>query len=753
MLTLRIDGREFALPAAARVALGYDARRLADPSAAAEGRRVEVELPRSGELDAAVGGYHLHAAGRFNAAEHAGELCGGGAVLLRGRVILAEVRSGAYRFELREAGAGWAVRAALRSLDELESPWSMRLTPEAMEAGWKEEGAVVRMLPVRRDSYEPEPAEATLQAVQRPLLPDDCHPFVSAAALLEAIAGDAGYALEGEFVRSDLFRSLYVSGDCGRRASAAVEARMGFRAGRRASATAEADASGRVDADPFVSLHSVGALVDAFAGSGADLPVGVYANGGCLSLEEGEPLFRPPVEVWAGFRYRLRYTTDCRIATRERMQGFDAVWLGEGCDVRIGLRNPFADRRSEGLTAGYGYRAVVFDHAEGAAYSLRAEGTEFAAFASRSAAVTAPARPGSVTLWRRAAGESGFTPYRGDWALYDGYVAEEGRIEVDVTVTAPAERITPAAPKSFRHVYFHGAAAGQRLTLDARTTVEPVFGPVRGYGARLAFADAVPHGVGCLRFVEALAHLFNLRFVTDEERRRLCVEPYDALCTGPEVDWSDRLGGVSWRDRSCGAVRRRTWGYRPGEGASAREGVESERWDFVVAAQGAAEGWQRRLNPLFAAALDTEIAAGPEGRMRAVALGDRDAAAGESATPRIVRWCGLRDGLPLAGFRLPGEGVNLCFGDAQGVEGLHARYDAELRDEAEGQALTARVRLAPHEFAALFVAGDGHPTLRSRFRLGAAGGTALWRLASVEEYDPREGEARCTFHRIMEEGA
>ena len=161
----------------------------------------------------------------------------------------------------------------------------------------------------------------------------------------------------------------------------------------------------------------------------------------------------------AGFEYYLKYTTDHRILTRERLRGFDSVYLGTGADMPFTLANRYEDRRTD-ISPGHRYLAIVFDHTDGAQYRLaytkdgvaEALWTEFSA---RTAQVTTPAS-GTVadpvllirsgTRWVR---------YAGDWALYDGYVTESGRTTVELRVRTAPERIAPASPKFFDRIYFY----------------------------------------------------------------------------------------------------------------------------------------------------------------------------------------------------------------------------------------------------------------------------------------------------------
>ena len=85
--------------------------------------------------------------------------------------------------------------------------------------------------------------------------------------------------------------------------------------------------------------------------------------------DRGRIVFTPTTEVSAGFEYYLKYTTDHRILTRERLRGFDSVYLGTGADMPFTLANRYEDRRPD-ISPGHRYLAIVFDHTDGAQYRL-----------------------------------------------------------------------------------------------------------------------------------------------------------------------------------------------------------------------------------------------------------------------------------------------------------------------------------------------------------------------------------------------
>lgn len=161
--------------------------------------------------------------------------------------------------------------------------------------------------------------------------------------------------------------------------------------------------------------------------------------------------------------------------------------------------------------------------------------------------------------------------YAGDWALYDGYVTESGQTTVELRVRTAPERIAPASPKFFDRIYFYGAEEGMSLTLHKECSLRPRFSSAPGYGSAITFADVARHPIRQSALLEALQHLFNLRFHTEEETKTVRIEPADEFFgSGTTADWRDRSDfsqPVVLADIAPEIHESRTWGYQEGDGA------------------------------------------------------------------------------------------------------------------------------------------------------------------------------------------
>ncbi|WP_418982340.1 hypothetical protein [Alistipes sp.] len=786
-MELKIDG-QVCDRSGDRIAVpGYDAAKMCGADGWREGRRMRLSVPATPRNDAILNHPRdPHAAVRFQDAQHRAELTADGAVLLAGTVRLLAASDEGYTLEIRDGGAGWAHQAAQRMFNALGVEYAASLTPSTILASWTEP-TPVRFFPIHRDEYPQRNSPSDLLPAERMLSVDDYHPFLHIATLVGTVFAEAGYYLESRFFASEFFRSLYLSGAYPARDTRAQAARMGFFARRLGAATAQANSSGRVYADPRALYNSVGNIVETATPQTVDSdgePIPELANnGGCFSLTGGAIVFTPPTEVSAGFEYYLRYTTDHRILTRTQLRGFDSVYLGPGSEMRFTLANRYEDRR-ERIMANYTYRIVVFDHAAGAQYRLTftrdgAAGSAWTEFAARSAQVTTPALGtfADPVLWVRSG--SGWTVYAGDWALYDGYVGETGQTTVELRVRTAAEVVSPAAPKRFDTIYFFGAEAGMSLTLHKECSLQPRFVAGPGFGSPIRFADVAQHRIRQAELLEALAHLFNLRFWSDEATRTVYAEPADDLFgAGPQADWRARS------DFSQPVVRepivpeiheRRTWCYGAGDGAvtrfAAQTGTELGAWTACAPSPAAKQGEQVLRNALFHPTLSSagHYLNAPSALL--LQMGDRDAAQddGSGFTPRIVRYAGLHPlpqnerwgypstgaAYPLAAFHFAGdaaaEAFTLCFEDRDGAQGLNRYYRRQVAQEESLERITLSVRLAPHEFEALFTPGCGAPELRSVFRIDTGAGCVRATLQSIGDYDPDARTARCTFIRLPED--
>lgn len=773
MVVLRIDDVECQLRDDGVVLPRFSARDFESVDVWRESSEVIVDVVATPEVVRLLcDAENLFRVEDFNTLYHWGVIEVDGVPLFEGEATVRGVERVAgslyYRVAVRAEGHEWAHNAALTRLRESALGGAVQMTLGGVEASWGD-GQTVRMLPLRRDSY-PEPEETGLYTSQQQLMPHDYYPFISVRDVVLATLESGGYRLQSRFFGEDVFKRLMMSGAYKHVDVSLLTTTMGFKAMRSTSTTSAAGEDGRVYAWLPIMASNIGALVDTVDPTTVDEDghalQEAYSNGGCFTFDDGRPIFKPKREINVAFDMHLRYTTEYRIASSRHLVGFTQLHMGAGCNVDVVLHNPFVDMRNQ-VVANMVFKLFIFDYNPN--YSYRLDG--YGEVAARvSSVVFTDANGGATKLWVRRMNVGKYEEYDGDWALYEGYVAESGSRDVVVDIRTPFERITPSSPKRFQDIFFGGAIEGQRMTLHAGCSIEPVFGGAMGYGEVAKFADVANVVISQSQLLEALRHMFNLRFYSHAPSKTLFVEPYDDFYAGGVVDWRDRQMGDSEliTERASEGFRVTVLGYQPTDGAAARftAGEDSSlgTWECQVDNYAAKRSVEQRINPLFSPTASFGGATSSAPSARVLTVGDRDLLPEDGyVEPRVVVYHGVvplpdgeywpspngEKGYPLAAFHSAERGVSLCFEDRDGCEGLHRYYDTELRERADRQRLECDIHLEPLEYAALFDPYGSGATLRSNFRLNACGQSAIFRLDAIEGYDAASYVAHCVFVRRL----
>ena len=775
-----IDGQRCALFAKGYALPGYDAQKMSDLNAMRDGRRMVFGLPANQQNEQILGNpSDTHARRKFNEGLHRGVFSDHGVRLFGGVVRLLEIRTDEVVLELREGGAEWVEKAVETRLEDLPVAFDSILNAETIARSWEQPVPVV-FLPVHRDEYPAENSSTDLKPTLRMMSTDDYLPFLHIASLIDALFAKAGYRIRSRFLSSPFFRALFMSGDYGARENHTAFDRMGFFARRIAECTATADPAGKVYADPKMPASTLGNLVETATAGAVDERGKVIPdlrnNGNSFGSVNGSIAFTPSVDIVAQFEFRLRFTTEHRILSRHRLTGFDTVYTGWGSELKFDLPNRYEDRREE-PESNRRYRAVVFDHKSGARYRIgyhnslsgNVMGEEFA---ERTSLFTTPLKGVTDSLTLYTAVGNSWQEYAGDWALYDGHIEERGTTTIDLGFRTSSELLRARTPCYFNRFFFAGAEEGMRLTLHRETSLGVRFTQCPGYGSRLKFSDVARGEIRGIVLLEALQHLFNLRFKTLSDAHIVEIEPYgDFYAEGPEVDWRNRhvLGEkVSRKDLALEMHRTTELKYRRGVGVVERfNALQSSplgSWSYTAASFATKLGVEQRENPLFRPSLSSKGHFLNARSAYAIEIGDRDIGEEKDNTPsaRIVIYSGLRslpagefwsyparsDRYPLAGFHIAEEHLSLTMEERGGEAGLNRFHLLDLQDHASGEEITQTISISPAEFAQLGTDNPHSAHLSRVYRIATDRGDALAHLHSTADYNPERHTLRCTFHRI-----
>lgn len=744
-----------------------------------------IQLPMTARNRAIFGdAAELHAAEAFNQSAHSARIEVDGYTVIEGTPMMTKCAAssyggGWYKMNIIGAGKEWVKSAAEKMFNEIPIVFEKTISADTVAQSWEWEDPV-RFFPVQRDRYET--VSNTLDGGVRLLSFSDYHPFINVKALVDAIVADAGYTINSQFMDSDFFKSLYMSGKYPEKEVQSFAEEMGFVAGRFQNASATADRFGRVYADPFTTLSSIGNLVDSAdpdQSSENGVISGVYNHGECFKTDESGRIGYYPLEkITVGFEYELRYRSDFRIANRNELKCFDRVYLDDDIERKFSVKNQYEDRR-ESFHDMWSYLLVVFDHAEGASYMFsyeKEDGTIVNKVNFSSRCVSIGMEEGITVrnpkLW--ILDGSSYRAYDADWALYDGYVSESGQIEIALTVRSAASEVSASNPKFFHRIHFGGADEGMTLTLYNTTRLKSVFMPHPCEGQTIQFADVAAHRVRQIELMNALKQMFNLYFYTDTLSKTIYVEPREAFYSdGTVVDWSDRLDldkPVEIEELGSDLSQYFTLRYLEGDGYAARWDQAQQtvfgRWSTEIFNRFAEEGEQIYQNPLFVPTLNVSGAYADVPQASLIQVGDRTSDGTDdyenlNFPAKIVRFCGMQtlesgrwgwpsygDQYPKIAFHDPGGEVpfSLCFEDRDNCSGLHAYYDKTIDLYNNSRRVTLYLRLRPEDIEPFSSPNGLQRDFRALFKL-KIGGEILWcRLEEICDYNPfANTSTKCTF--------
>jgi hypothetical protein len=784
-MRLFIDNMEADLGTAG-VSINMSIARLNDFDKSRTGYSKTIRLPRTLRNAAIFGDAEdVNRAASFNDSLHTARIEHEGCTLIEGVAWLASLAGDGYEITLTGPGCRWMKTAGATPLSALPIDFSHAMSAETITESWTWDKPV-RFLPVLRTTSDSGSDSSNLLQPLKIMAAEDYHPFIHVRSVVEAIFGMAGYGVESEFMRGELFGSLYMSGAYAGGDSGNLPDKARFRAGRFFASTSTADHLGRVYANPFTETNTVGNIVesaDPREQSGGVYASGVFCHDNSVRNIDGRIAFVPSVSVSMAFEFDMNYTTDYYLTDRKELAGFNRIYLGGGQEHRFVLPNRFTDRR-DNIRTGKSYTLVIFGHVAGDKYELRykehtSNGTvsRTQGFHTTRTATVSFSGGNAVSqpaLYVKRAGSATYVAYTADWALYDGYIKERGQTEVRATVRSKAERLSAGVPRFFSDIYFGGGQEGMSFTLGAGTAMRPVFAHAPADGDTLTFSSVAAHKVSCLDIIRSLRQMFNLCFYTDEVSKTVFIEPRAELFgSGGTVDWSDRIDldrPIRVSDASDGLSRTLTWRYAEGDRAVAaygsNTGSDLGRWSARLDRPALPESERVYTNPLFAPT------AGSIGRIYGAesATLPMTVAEGEGQlnfSPRIVVYAGMRqlregeswgwpsygNSYPMTAFHHTEPGfsdirrsITLCFEDRDGLHGLHRYYDSTIAACALGKRIEAYVRLYPEDVEAIMYPNRLKRDFRALFRLRIGGECALWRLEEICDYDPAKGEStKCVF--------
>ncbi|MFI3328065.1 MAG: hypothetical protein SNH79_03520 [Rikenellaceae bacterium] len=793
MIKIFIDEQELVMRSEPVVKLNYDSAVMKSVEGAKAGQDVVVEVEADPENSPLfIGEGYLHVAQRFNATQHTGRIEHDGSTIFSGEAILLGVEKSSaasastmkFTIRLRDSGAQWAKNACETMLSKTAIDEKKDMIISLMKQGWDDMTSPIQFFPVHRDSYRATNEQTLGVEIRRMRSIDDYHPFLRVRSVMDSIfTTEGGYEIESDFLDSEAFNNLYISGAYTGQDSDAAKSAMNFCVKKLSDETATASNSGRVYISPSISVNSVKNLVDI---ESLESDTECFSYGDCFTLKGSTLTFTPLTSVDVGFEYRLVFKAGYYVESRSKLKTFDTYWLDSSSYITAEVVNTIPDEKGNPIMVNFNYMPIVFDHVDGTSYRLMANingaagQTILGEWSDRTGSISTSGYGYSTTidnatlLYSRSG--SAYKTLEDDWALYYGSDSETGEMIIDISIRTAPETLTPDSPKTFNMLFVQGAQSGTQFTLMEGTTVTPYFASYPGAGSIVDFEDVAQHGVWQSQFLESIKHLYNLRFYSDNLAKKVYVEPAEKIYSSDEKwDWTEKIvkaNPITFEDVATENYKVHRWAYIDKDGFTNRTKLESYdpyylyptspekepvqtvenswseeygEWSVEIESYAAKQTTLSDINPIYSPTQNTTTGL--------PIVGDRDDTEMINTldfAPRILQYTGQQvydenDYVPHLTFFDKDEKVSLCFEDREGVRGLNQYYCDEIARNERGQYVTLSLKVEPFEVADLFSPLEGRASVLSTFLLTIEGEVAECRLEKIVDYDVEKNVGEFKF--------
>lgn len=790
--------------------LSYDLDAMIELNGDYDSEYLRFELPMSAQNISVMGDAEQPlSTTMFNQTDHTAYVEHNGAKVVWGRAFLAESQinddgSGYYTVAIRPFVKDWEVRADETLIHQADVDYELTLGAGTIAQSWQDD-QLVRFLPVKNEEQAITQGGTVIVNV---MSTTDYFPFIHALSFFNNVASQEGYTIESSFLESEYFDSLYFSGRYPTKNCDSYIEKMDFLAGRVSDVSTTADSSGVVYADPYRSSNTIGNIVDVvdpnYEEDGVTSP-DVFSNGGCFNVSNAAVTFTPTSELNLSFEYDLAYITDYSIVDRSELQCMNKVSLHDGSQVEFVVGNPFYDYRSEDAIVGDSeYSVIVFDYTYSATYMLTgdnssgSEGLVLLTFAARSAELkpyTGTAYT-NLKLWYRTGGD--FQLYDGDWAINDGACAEQGSVNITVTVRSTPTLYPAGEPIYFRNIEFSGAEQGAEFVLSKNVTLRPLFLTQPAEGSLVEWSDISAHEYYQMDIIGAFAQMYDLRFYTDTFAKKIYIEPYNKLVdTSNVVDLTNKLDKnypTTVAEMGHDVANLLIMEYSSGDGAVASWNVANNddfgSWSGVIENVFAEDRSQGESDVIFTPSVNEDGIIRYASGANILQVGSRgyygtqqDYDEDLNFPIKVVRYLGMKEldsgqiwGWPSYGTSYPfvafhyqgeqsysGEGVNpdsvesagqdaydhgftLCFEDRDNLAGLHQYHDHRIDVYNQSKQITQYIFLEPEEIERIVLPNSLKHDWRALYKIKVMGEEILCRLKSIEDYDPTSrSSTKCVF--------
>jgi hypothetical protein len=704
---------------------------------------------------------------RFNNELHTAILEDNGTVICEGFAYLQSSRHSIniskYMVEVIGQGKAWAVYAANHTLSELTGI-GMLLNGSDIVTAWNSMSAV-QMFPVQRGDFTDYNGDIKTQ-----MSLTDFHPFFHLKTIFSKIFEAAGYGVSSSFFASNL-DDVYFSGKAIEQSK--KEDTIGFKAGRESSMTVAGN----------TTSNEVG-LVDTADESVND---DFYNNGGSFLYDGITPKFTPSEPCCAQFLLKMPFMTELKVSLAPT---WGEVYINYVNSVTFGGITKTFTVVPDILT----YEDKVSGEDIYKKLNIGSQAPILGIKITLGGYVSTP-QPLRIRIYPSISWgtplDTYYYPYEslGQELIYLSDLEDYSEIYLvfqyydtvsetwvsldslpftntyvirhyvsEYTFTCEILSRHPVyVTESYNFATFSLGLLNSNgipdVTIGADTTIEAQFSTLS-----LGLLGSVTPLTGLLydetqaEFLKAVKHLFNLRFLTDEQAKIVYIEPRSTFSDGAIIDWSGKIDlsqDIEVEELGQNLGKKFILKYLDDDEnvqSYNEENTELGSYSAEILHQFADDEDYESQNEFFNASLSGPSLFNTNVKFLKV---DNDG----NFSARLVRYTGLKSfsngnmwpstiQYPCISFYDSAENVNL------GFDALHTYYDININSYNLSRRVTAYLFLKPKD-----IEGFARLTYRKRdfrglYSLTIDGEKSVYMIESITDYNPNKS-TKCTFIKCI----
>lgn len=779
----------------------FEKSAIEDVDSEATDSTTEIDVPIT-PVTRRIFGYadDLHARSFFNQSLHRAILEQEEIVVADGYAFLTEsnteqVDIGSYKVSIVGAGKSWAVQVSNSKLNEIQGLTMEVVNADTLVGNWSNTNNPIQLFLVQRSNFLDENKNYRCVNFM------DLHPFFHLRTVLKKIFENVGYTLVSDFIDGTTFNGLYMSGKVTEQDESNLKESCGFKAGRELSYSYTPTTY-----NDFTNAHTH--LVTTANSSVND---SFYNNGGAFR-DETNTTFTPTEDCAVQYKVCLKYHTNV-IYTEDNFyeNTYDASYWKtfsyygavKNFDIKIkqveisdeeyndskdgsnstktgyGTEIKFFNGSNVMIFPGTGWYSVSCNRIECfykmhvfSSYNDAKNGSSIVqsiSFHSKNEAIVNLSTGAYVKLYQDFGGRETivFNPKTYQFKAYT--LPSNGSSHVMESEVLTPHPLYCKYGTTNRYncgeysISLSNSNAYPTLIVDKATTVETVFPKLQiGLNGSITASNSLVYEEYQSALLKAVKHLFNLRFITDEPRKLVYIEPRNTFFSGPVIDWADKIDHsepITIQELGSDLGKNFCLMYNEDDESVQEYNKKNPilaKYTAAIFHQFANKEDTECINEFFTSSISTRSFKTEHPNL--IKVNDEG-----NFSARVVKYMGVvgltengdkmwpsKTSYPFITFRNREYNVNFGFNDIekyyQDIEGLHKYYDSNINAFNFSRRITVFLYLTEKDIEGFARLTDLKMDFRATYKLLIDGEYVFCELERIENFCPGAGvSTKCVF--------